>query len=191
MGIFKAKEPSGPKVSVRPTIMIITPTYPFALDTPTQDAPQSTPHPLIKAWEDSPITMLEVFKPSSKGAIHICNDTFQRIPIRAPGFHTNSFFQFLQALLPRPSGSSLKMIPKEVEALARYANIHQSCLLGIHPESFLHHLPLHKFQRSFRFLPIATYDDKVSNAEEPPLYVLSEPGVNFSAHRAPIIQPPV
>jgi len=31
----------------------------------------------------------------------------------------------------------------------------------------------------------------VSNAEELPLYVLSEPGVNLSAHRAPITQPRV
>ena len=34
-------------------------------------------------------------------------------------------------------------------------------------------------------------DDQVSNAEELPLCVLAEPGVNLSAHRAPIIQPPV
>ncbi len=32
-------------------------------------------------------------------------------------------------------------------------------------------------------------DDQASNAEDLPLYVLSEPGVNLSAHRAPIIQP--
>ena len=30
---------------------------------------------------------------------------------------------------------------------------------------------------------------EVSNTEEPPLYVLSEPDLNLSAHPAPIIQP--
>jgi hypothetical protein len=32
-------------------------------------------------------------------------------------------------------------------------------------------------------------DNEVSNAGESHPYVLSEPGVNLSAHRAPIIQP--
>jgi len=37
--------------------------------------------------------------------------------------------------------------------------------------------------------PALAMKQAVSNAEEPPLHVLSEPGVNLSAHRAPIIQP--
>ena len=71
MGVFKAKEPSGPKVSVRPAIMIIPSTYPFLLVTPTQDAPQAAPYPLIQAGEDSPVAMLEVLIPSSQGDVHI------------------------------------------------------------------------------------------------------------------------
>jgi hypothetical protein len=46
-------------------------------------------------------------------------------------------------------------------------------------------------QRLRRFFLASTEDQQASNAEELPLYVLSEPGVNLSAHRAPIIQPPV
>jgi hypothetical protein len=52
--------------------------------------------------------------------------------------------------------------------------------------------PLPQFnQEPFGLLTILKPNNEVSNAEELPLYVLSEPGVNLSAHRAPIIQPPV
>src|SRR3990170_7302908 len=98
MGIFKAKEPSGPKVSVRPAIMIIPSTDPFPLVTPTQDTPQSTPYPLIQAGENALIAMLEVFKPSPEGAIHIHDDAFQRFPIRSPRLLANGLFHLLQAL---------------------------------------------------------------------------------------------
>ena len=45
--------------------------------------------------------------------------------------------------------------------------------------------------KTLRIIPVLKAGHKVSNAEEPPLCVLSEPGVNLSAHRAPIIQPSV
>lgn len=105
MGIFKAKEPSGPKVSVRPAIMIIPSTYPFPLVPPTQDVPQSASYPLIQAGEGFLVAMLEVLIPPSEGAIHIPDEAFQRLPIRSSRLLANGFFQFLQALLPRPSGS--------------------------------------------------------------------------------------
>jgi len=46
-------------------------------------------------------------------------------------------------------------------------------------------------QKPFGLVTMLESYNEVSNAEEPPLYVLSEPGVNLSVHRAPIIQPPV
>jgi len=45
--------------------------------------------------------------------------------------------------------------------------------------------------KTLRIVLVLKAGYKVSNAEEPPLCVLSEPGVNLSVHRAPIIQPPV
>jgi len=161
MGIFKAKEPGGPKESVRPSIMVVSSTDPLSLETPSEDAPQATSYPLVKARKGSPITMLEVFKPSPKRAVHIGNNAFHRVPVGSPRFRANGFLQLYQTLLPRPSSPSLKMIPKEVKPLARGAHVYQSCLLGMQPESFLHHLPLQKSQRLCRFLPTATQDDQI------------------------------
>jgi hypothetical protein len=56
-----------------------------------------------------------------------------------------------------------------------------------------------KFPKTLRQLPIKGQRirtvlkcaDKVSRPREPPPRPLSEPGVNLSAHRAPIIQPSV
>jgi hypothetical protein len=63
-------------------------------------------------------------------------------------------------------------------------------LLGhFQPESF--EPVLKPFLKTLCIILVLKAGDKVSNAEEPPLCVLSEPGVNLSAHRAPIIQPPV
>jgi hypothetical protein len=94
MGIFKAKKPSGPKVTVRPAIMIIPSTDPFPLVTPTQDAPQSTPYPLIQAGRRF-YYYAEVLKPSPR-----ChsppNDAFQRFPIRSSRLLANGLFHFFK-----------------------------------------------------------------------------------------------
>jgi hypothetical protein len=100
MGIFKAKEPGGPKESVRPSIMVVSSTDPLSLETPSEDAPQATPYPLVKARKGSPITMLEVFKPSPKRAVHIGNNAFQRVPVGSPRFRPNGFLQLGKTLLP-------------------------------------------------------------------------------------------
>jgi len=161
MGIFKAKEPSSPKESVRPSIMVIAPADPLPLGTTTEDTPQAAPYPLVKVRKSSPITVLEVFKPSAKGAVHIRNNAFQRVPVGSSRLRTNDFLQLSEALLPWPSGLSLKMIPKEVKPLTRSAHAYQSSLTQMQPESFLRHLPLQKSQRPFRFLLAATQDDQI------------------------------
>ncbi|KAF5437965.1 hypothetical protein C5S35_01355, partial [Candidatus Methanophagaceae archaeon] len=56
-------------------------------------------------------------------------------------------------------------------------------------KSELAHSPPQIISKCSGFFLVFETDDKVSNAGEPPPYVLSEPGVNLSAHRAPIIQP--
>ena len=114
MGVFKAKELSSPKVSVRPAIMIIPSTYPFLLVPTSQDASQAASYLLIQAGKDSPAAMLEVLMPSSQGSVHPRDDAFQRLPVGSSHLLANGLFQFLQALLPRPSAPSLKMVSKEV-----------------------------------------------------------------------------
>src|SRR4030042_5361655 len=161
MGIFKAKDPSSPKESVRPSIVVIAPTDPLPLETPSEDTPQAAPYPLVKARKSSSITVLEVFKPSAKGAVHIPNNAFQRVPVGSSRFRTNGFLQLSQTLLPWPSGPSLKMIPKEVKPLAGGAHVYKSSLTKMQPESFLRHLPLQKFQCPFRFFLAATPDDQI------------------------------
>ena len=161
MGSFKAKEPSGSKVSIRPAVMIIPSTYSFPLVTPTQDTPQSTPYPLIQAGEDAFITMLEVLKPSPEDTIHLHNDAFQRFPIRSSRLLANGLFHFLQALCPWPTSAPFEVISKEVKPLPRCSHVHQSCLLGMYPESLLRHLLMHLSQRSFRLFSTTTQDDKI------------------------------
>jgi len=161
MGIFKAKEPSGPKESVRPPIMVITPADPLPLETPSEDTPQAAPYPLIKARKSALIAMLEVLKPSPKRAVDIGNNALQRVSVGSPRLLTNGLFHLLQALCPWPTGAPFEMISKEVKPLPRRSHLHQPSLFRMYPESFLRHLSLHLSQRPFRLFPTTTQNDKI------------------------------
>ncbi len=116
MGIFKAKEPSGPKVTIRPAIMIIPSTDSLSLVTPTQDTPQSTPYPLIQAGEDASLPNAS-FHPLFKGLQHAIRPdrTFHPGPLLEPRF-------------------SCLLSP------ARAGHFRRSFFItaGLHPSTFLH-----------------------------------------------------
>ncbi len=83
------------------------------------------------------------------------------------------------------------MIPKEVKSFSGNRNIHQPGLFRMEAKPPFHGPLPQKAQGPLGLCLAATQNHQVSNAGELPPCVLSEPGVNLSAHRAPIIQPPV
>ena len=85
----------------------------------------------------------------------------------------------------------LSLPPLGTVCFRKSSELDESSLLPMDFQSVLIESFLHFSQESFCLSPVLKPHNEVSNAEELPLCVLAEPGVNLSAHRAPIIQPSV
>ena len=75
------------------------------------------------------MAVLEVFEPSLKGSVDVLDDHCQTVAIAAPGLGSDGVFEFLQALLARPAGASLKVVPKKVKSLSGLRHIHHTGLV--------------------------------------------------------------
>ena len=61
----------------------------------SQDRSQPHPNPTIEVFKNSPITVFEVFKPSSQGRIQIRDDARQAVSVFAFGFAADTVFELL------------------------------------------------------------------------------------------------
>ncbi len=191
MGIVKAKIPKVPKVLVWPASVVPAPADALFLVIATQDASEPAPDPPIKRLEGCTMAVFEVFKPSFVGSANVCNNLSHASAVAPSGLTTDGVFELLQAFLTRPAGAVFKPIPKKFEAFIGLMGIDHAGLVRVQGQPSLFDQLGHLRQCRFGLLPTFAQDNKVSRPRELPAQPLSEPGVNLSAHRAPIIQPPV
>ena len=138
MGFFKAKEPMVSKETFWPADIIIPPANPLAFGLGAKDAPQATAYPAVQSWEGPLIAVFEVPEPPSKGHVHIGYDGAQALPIAASGFPSDGVFELLQALLARPSRTTLKVISEKIEPHTPNPGINQARFLRMQGQPFAH-----------------------------------------------------
>ena len=190
MSCYERIQPLLSKERIWPTLMVLSSSSSLSVLPFAKNTSQPHPNPSVQARKGRAMTVFEVFKPAPHCPIDVRDNGLQASPIRPLGLGSHCILQLCKTPSSRPPHPSLEMVPKKVEASwlggiydpRLFCVKSQAC--SLHPFFYLLQTPL-----GFRLCLIQKHE--VSNAEELPLYVLSEPGVNLSAHRAPIIQPPV
>ena len=190
MGLHKTEKPMFPKEFIWPAKMIHIATDTLKpLTALSQYAAQATSDPSVECRKRPLIAVFEILKPALKRAIHVHRNDGQTLAVATPGMGTNGVFEFPQTLLAGPPCAPFEVIAEKVKSLTWKCCIYHAGLLGMQCKTPFRDQLLHLVQGLACLRFVTAHNDKVSNAEEPPLHVLSEPGVNLSAHRAPIIQP--
>src|SRR5688572_8274447 len=77
-----------------------------------EDTAQPHAHPAVLLAKRGVMAMLEIFKPATQRTVHICDDDQQGVSIGPTRLAPDGVPQFLEALLPRPSVATFKVIPK-------------------------------------------------------------------------------
>lgn len=135
--------------------------------------------------------MLEITKPAPQHRVQTFDNMLDAIPTCALGFGSDAIPQRFQALFADPTFAGFEAVTQKLEALPRNRTVSDMRLVRMKAQTVLGHPSTYLGKCRLGRFPARTHHDKVSRSREPPPQPLSEPGVNLSAHRAPITQPPV
>ena len=155
------------KVVVAPLLMILTPS-PAALARPiSQEGAQPSAHILVHPLERCLVTVFEVSKPAAQHFVQLLDAALERLTARASrGQFTDSRFQLVDGLGPRPAVAALEVVTKEVEA-ALLGGIDDARFLGMQLQAVFPDPRLHADQGGFGFFPAATEDNEVARRSAP------------------------
>ena len=95
--------------------MISSPSTPFALVPFALDGSQPSSNPLVQLREDVSDAVFEISHPSPAGPVDLLNDLFHRAATGSPGFGPEAVFEFVQALLTRPSVAPLEVVAQKIK----------------------------------------------------------------------------
>ncbi len=117
MGCFHAEQPMLGEERVWPAIVCPASTLvTVLLVTLQENPPQAPPNPAIQVTEHRRVRgVLEVLKPPYTRPIDSRNDDLQTVAMRPRGLGPDRVFELLEALIPRPTLATLKVIAQEVE----------------------------------------------------------------------------
>src|ERR1700758_750695 len=81
-----------------------------------EDAAESAPDPAVQTSERGRVAVLEVLKPAPQDPVHFPDDLVQAPGPQAPGLGPDRLFEFVQALLTRPSVAALEVVAQKIKA---------------------------------------------------------------------------
>jgi len=135
MGFYKAEKSMNSKESVGPAKMIVSSADAVESFALAQDTPKTSPYPFIHDGKGRFVTMLEVLKPASQGAVDIFDDHGQTAAVATLGFGAYGIPELLQTFRAGPPSAPLEMVAEEVKTLSVNAHIHQSGLVRVQGKS--------------------------------------------------------
>src|ERR1700757_37951 len=81
-----------------------------------EDGAEAAPSPAVQIAERGGVAVLEVFKPAPENPIHFPDDLVHAPGPQAPGLGPDRLFEFVQALLARPSVAALEVVTQKIKA---------------------------------------------------------------------------